>query len=582
MRIFTLLIACVFAWTQLPAQVVLVNSPADIAGPYMFSAAAFGADLTTGVWTGDAIFVDDGSANPTQGCNGPLVNAADIAGKIALIDRGTCQFGVKCLNAEMAGAIAAIVFNHTPGAGTLVMAPGDVGDQVTIPCVMLSYEDGQIIRNAIANGATVNISIGNIKFPNDIAMDPRSGVARPPLGTVPADQVQDGYVAPIAVEVTNHGLNTAYNIVMQATITKDGNVVYDMGAGIDSLLPDSSAIFGPAEDYDAGGESPGVFQLDYVIASDSTDGLPADNSASTAFYFSENVFCKGGWDPANNRPARTNAYTISGGGNIEFLSGFHIANGQNKFIDSVQFYVAVSGATLGDIQGSVNAFIYLWDDVDANGGMATAELQMIGLTNVEFEDPAATSAWVKVPVLDLNTFEEGIEIPADGLDFVLGVRYEGSSLVFFGFDENYDQTIYSTFLAETDLELPYIGTTAWVNNIPDVDNGFIFSGFFGSAANALIINEASPTREVGSIGKVNIFPNPVSTTLNVEAQLDQPTSTLEYFVRNAQGQLVRKLTRQQVQYDKVSIDVSDLPAGQYFLILQTDKRSSAQPFTIQR
>ena len=580
MRIFTLLFAGLFAIATASAQVVLVNSPASIAGPYDFSAAAFGADITTGVWTADAVFVDDGSANPTEGCNA-LINGADVAGKIALIDRGSCQFGVKCLNAEDAGAIAVIVFNHTPGAGTLTMAPGDVGDQVTIPCVMLSYEDGQTIRMAIDNGETVNISIGAIKFNNDIATDNRTGVFRPPFGTIPANQVENGYLVPVGASVTNNGLNVASNVTVSATITKDGNMVYNESASEATLDPDSSVVI-LLPDYDAGGENPGEFIMQYEVASDSADELAVDNSATTAFYLSENVISKAGWDAANNRPARTSAFTISGGGNIEFLAGFTVNNAEGMVLDSIQFYVAVgTGLTLADVQGSVGAFLYEWTDLNSDGGVTTDELSLVAITDVTFPDPAATGDWVKVPVLDFNTFEEGLAVSGDGATYFVGVRYEGADLVFFGFDENFDQTLYSSFFAQSDLELPYIGVTGWVNNIPDVDNGFIFTGFFGSSATAVIINSPTAAEDVDIISNLTMFPNPTSSLLSVEVELPELTSTLEYKIRSAGGQLVRHQVRSNVSYDKAAFDVSDLPAGQYFLILKTDHGSAARAFTVQ-
>lgn len=581
MRIFTLLFAGLFAFATASAQVVLVNSPADLAGPYDFSAAAFGADLTTGVWTGDAVFVQDGTANPTQGCDS-LLNGTDVAGKIALIDRGSCEFGVKCLNAEMAGAIAVVVFNHTAGAGTIVMGAGAVGDQVTIPCVMLSYEDGQLIRNAIDMGETVNISIGAIKFDNDLSTDDRTGVFRPPFGTYPVDQADAaGFVVPVGAVVTNNGNNVANNVTVAATITKDGNEVYNESASEAMLEPDSSILIG-LPDYDATGEGPGEFVMDYTISSDSMDQLDNDNSATTSFYFSENVFSKAGWDAANNRPARTNAYTISGGGNIEFLSGFTIPDGQGKVIERVQFYVAVgTGLTLGDVQGSVGAFVYEWVDTNSDGGVTTDELTLVAITDVTFPDPAATGDWVEVPVLDFNTFEEGLAVSGDGATYFVGTRYEGSDLVYFGFDENFDQTLYSTYLAQSDLELPYIGVTAWVNNVPDVDNGFIFSGFFGSAATGVILASPNAAEDVAIVNDMSVFPNPTSDRLTVEVELPELTSSLEYKIRSAGGKLVRYESRSNVNYDKAVFDVTDLPAGQYFLILKTDNGSTARAFTVQ-
>jgi minor extracellular serine protease Vpr len=59
--------------------------------------------------------------------------AGAFAGKAALIQRGVCEFGVKVLNAELAGAAFVVVYNSAAGGDALInMGPGAVGDQVTI------------------------------------------------------------------------------------------------------------------------------------------------------------------------------------------------------------------------------------------------------------------------------------------------------------------------------------------------------------------------------------------------------------------------------------------------------------------
>ena len=44
-----------------------------------------------------------------------LTNAAAIAGKIALVDRGICGFTIKVKNAQNAGAIGVVVANNVGG-----------------------------------------------------------------------------------------------------------------------------------------------------------------------------------------------------------------------------------------------------------------------------------------------------------------------------------------------------------------------------------------------------------------------------------------------------------------------------------
>eukprot|EP01045_Picozoa_sp_COSAG04_P017508 COSAG04_NODE_1552_length_6377_cov_253.592959_4_plen_110_part_00 len=65
-------------------------------------------------------------ADPLDGCMGcdtltapcqPSGNFIDgsMTDKIALIQRGACYFTTKVTNAQLAGAVAVVVYNHSPG-----------------------------------------------------------------------------------------------------------------------------------------------------------------------------------------------------------------------------------------------------------------------------------------------------------------------------------------------------------------------------------------------------------------------------------------------------------------------------------
>ncbi|MBI5916268.1 MAG: T9SS type A sorting domain-containing protein [Bacteroidetes bacterium] len=592
MRIFTTLIAFLLLSYTAAAQVVLVNSPGGLAGSYDFSAAAFGADLTSGLWTADVAFVDDGSALPTQGC-GAAINGADLAGKIALIDRGTCEFGVKCLNAETAGAIAVVVFNSLPnaGLGTIVMGAGAVGATVTLPAVMLSYDDGQIIRAAVAAG-TVNMTIGNLQFPNDVRVT-RESILNAVNGVMPADQAEAlGYTVTPGAAVQNRGLNVATGVGVQATIEytpfggSTGTPVYDE-YDVASSLPVDSSVLIVLPDYTPT-EGAGVYSLNYITTLDSADDASTDNAVATEFMLSNNIYCKGRWDLTNNRPRTTNSYTISGGGNIEFLAGFEVPIGIGNKVDSIQFLVTTNAPSLGSLGASdINAFVYEWDDLNGDDILTNNEFSIVGFSPVEIQDTSATSEWVKTEVLDYLEFEPSYVIPDDDRRYFVGVRYEGALLVFFGFDEPYDQTIAvdSGFITR-DIDLPYIGVNAYNGLLPNVETGtFLFTGVRASVATALYINQVeSPSVELTpSVVSINLLPNPVSTQLIAETELQTTTQSIEYTIRDAAGRLVLN-TRRTVNgnYDKAEFDVSQFPAGQYFIVVRTDDVTKAKRFTVQR
>ncbi len=92
-----------------------------------------------------------------------LQNAAEIAGNIALIDRGTVGFSVKIANAADAGAIGVImVDSNTDGRLPIEMGATEAS---TLPAVMVSNGDGATIKTAVAAGE-VRASIGADTVPS--------------------------------------------------------------------------------------------------------------------------------------------------------------------------------------------------------------------------------------------------------------------------------------------------------------------------------------------------------------------------------------------------------------------------------
>lgn len=136
------------------ASNVVVNTPAGIAGSYgSFPTTAFGSIVTAPI-TQNVVLVQDNTAPASDGCE-TITNAAALNGKIALIRRGTCAFVIKVKAAQDAGAVAVIMMNNA--GGTPIPMGGD-DLTITIPSVMLSQSDGNILETALGSG-TVNVTI---------------------------------------------------------------------------------------------------------------------------------------------------------------------------------------------------------------------------------------------------------------------------------------------------------------------------------------------------------------------------------------------------------------------------------------
>jgi Zn-dependent M28 family amino/carboxypeptidase len=96
-----------------------------------------------------------------------------VAGRIALIQRGTCFFGEKVLNAQAAGASGVVIFNEgNPGrtgllSGSLVDAAGNTIIP-TIPVAFTSFDTGAALYNQYQQGLTpvMNLVIKALVNPN--------------------------------------------------------------------------------------------------------------------------------------------------------------------------------------------------------------------------------------------------------------------------------------------------------------------------------------------------------------------------------------------------------------------------------
>jgi len=144
-----------------PIPVLTINTPASISGDYAAGAASFGPPLSNPGVTGDVVLADDGTGTITDACE-PLVNAGAIAGNIALVDRGSCNFTVKVKNAQDAGATSVIVADNQPGPAA---GMGGSDPSITIPSLRVTLETGNLIKGELAGGvnATLHVLGGSVE-----------------------------------------------------------------------------------------------------------------------------------------------------------------------------------------------------------------------------------------------------------------------------------------------------------------------------------------------------------------------------------------------------------------------------------
>lgn len=135
-----------------------VNSPN--LGVFAVGAASFGAALSSPGVTGDlalALDVDEDATTTTTTTDGCSPILSDVAGKIALVDRGNCSFVIKAKNVQDAGAIAMVVADNAAGAPPPGMSGAD--PLVTIPSGRITLRNANRIKTLMGS-ETVNVTLG--------------------------------------------------------------------------------------------------------------------------------------------------------------------------------------------------------------------------------------------------------------------------------------------------------------------------------------------------------------------------------------------------------------------------------------
>lgn len=144
------------------SRLLKINTPSPVSAfGIRVGEAQFGAPLTTAGVTGDIALAfdadEDGAVAAFTNADGCSAISNNVAGQIAMVDRGGCSFVIKAANVQAAGAIALVVSDNAAGAPAAGMS--GVDPAVTIPSVRVSRANGNEIKALLVNGP-VNVTFG--------------------------------------------------------------------------------------------------------------------------------------------------------------------------------------------------------------------------------------------------------------------------------------------------------------------------------------------------------------------------------------------------------------------------------------
>ncbi|MGK0637859.1 T9SS-dependent M36 family metallopeptidase [Schleiferia thermophila] len=140
-----------------------VDSP--VTATYPLVPAAIGPQLASNPVSGQLVLMNDGSVDSTLGCQNTQQN---LQGKIVLIDRGSCTFASKILNAQQAGAIGVVVANNATGNP---IAMGGNGTGITIPSGMTTLGAGNVLKQLLNQYQAVYVTLSDSSLSFDSSFD---------------------------------------------------------------------------------------------------------------------------------------------------------------------------------------------------------------------------------------------------------------------------------------------------------------------------------------------------------------------------------------------------------------------------
>lgn len=562
-------------------------SPSNIQGNYNFTYAdtdngwAPALDFSIpGTYIQDTlVLVEDGTpgtnplgGNPIsqEGCN-TLINASEVAGKIAVIYRNTCEFGLKALNAQNAGALGVIILNRDPEV--IGMGAGVSGASVTIPVVMLSSIDGQTLTNEMANGPVV-VFIGNKAglHPNDISLDDRLLLV-PPYHGVHSLLAQNGtdFSMDLGLRVYNYGSASQTDATVNAKITNpSGTVVYDQTItfsldGVTGLVVDSIDIFpGEATEFPAFSLSSypaGEYTLEYTLSLDGvTDDFPNDNTYSVNFVVNDSYFSRSRLDPVTHKPIATTqvrpAAPAAGGtySEVTYCSSFRNQNADRLAVLGFDAVVSVDSvdASSSLVGNFVFAEVYEWTNADAvytaNAGGSTLAYQLEALGTVE------------------HSFENNVLREEVSFQFEDPILLDNNAMYLFCISD-YGQNLNIGYDREVRYNATSQLTSQWINPLKVVEGSTAtwYGAGFGAdltpayAVRAIDVATVSVKDLLKLEGKA--FPNPTSDEVRMIIPLDGKAviSVTDLAGRTVANHTVTFLNNQ------AAINIADLQSGMYVI-----------------
>lgn len=493
----------------------------------------------------------------------------NVAGKIALVYRGSCEFGVKALAAQRAGAVGVIIINNVIG-GPIGLLAGGAGGTVSIPVLSVTNQDGIALRQLLGEN-TVRAVLGNKsgKYINDVGFYPEH-VARFKHYNMPVTELDADTLVEVKpeVRVRNWGAGARTSIQVTATISRNGTTLYTQLATLSALAAETDSLLTfPSFNPFASGK--GDYELNYSVQADGTDEFLADNTVTTKFTIGDTLLSKTPLLP-NGDPQITNYVNNINSPNYEYGITFYATRGSDLRVDKVRF-VATKQSTDSMINETVVGRLYEWVDADMSTTMDPTELVQIGegFYSYTSDDKGVVK---EMEIQDIFSSQTGIRL-SDGGVYMITLFVPGTDTLFLGtYDRNVDYTLSVSTYGE---RISPIFTDVWY-----ADG---FGREVSPAISVILANVSGVSVENNTFNKVElgVYPNPARESIFVRLSAKTKLGKLNYEIYDITGRQVKSGVRNvDAQMDSFSVDINDLAQGTYSIIVKTTSSYTTSKFVV--
>lgn len=516
------------------------------------------------------------AAGDSLACDTTLINASQMAGRVVVLYRGVCPFGVKALAAQRAGAVGVIIVNNQT---TMInMAAGDVGGQVTIPVILITQADGARLRPFIDSGDSTNILIGQKRgfFANDFGFSIEN-LIRPIDFAVPANQAErpGDYVLKLGADIVNYGQNAQTNVNLNVKVdftNRSGSTstIYNQNGTVASLPKDSTRT-ALVPDLDLNATGAGRYTITYTATSSNTDDFSGDNVSIQTLLLTDSIYSKARVDSLG-RP------TLSGGvrpgsataGPYDIGIFFYAKRGHRLKIDKLKF-AFVTNAPVNLIGETVVGKVQQWIDANDNDAIDPGELLEMGEGFYTYADSLGSNSVREVAITDINTNQAGVRLDSNGV-YIISVAYTGTSTQVF--------TCIDPGIFFRRSEIPYdqwttpVFTTTW-NPV----------GFDQHRVPSISAITSNITTSVQNIERndmsIRVYPNPARSDVYVRLSAESMIGKVNYEVMDITGRIVMSGEKMiDGMNDQINLSVASLQQGVYTVVTKTAKGFNSSRFVV--